>query len=211
MSIVLYGAQSTASLVVHWLLIELGIAHELRQLDLGRREQKSPEYLALNPQGRVPTLLIDGQVLTESVAIAMQLADLHPEAGLAPAPSTPARGDYYRWMLFCANTLQPAYRDWFYPQEPAGEANIDAAKAQARAKIEAAWQQVSDHLAAHGPYLLGQRRSAADFMLTMLMRWSRHMPRPTDGWPVLAAHAAWMKALPSFAETYRREGISDWV
>ncbi len=211
MSVVMYGSQSTASLVVHWLLIELGIEHELRQLDFDRREQKSPEYLALNPVGRVPTLVIDGQVLTESAAIAMHLADLHPQAGLAPAPGTPARGDYYRWMWFCVYTLMPAYRAWFYPDEPAGEANIAVVKERARAQLEAAWQQMADHLATHGPYVLGHPLSAVDFVLTMLMRWSRNMPRPTDSWPSLLAHAQRMKARPSFAEVYRREGISDWT
>jgi glutathione S-transferase len=211
MSLTLYGSKSTASLVVHWLLIELGVAHELRLLDFGRREQKSPGYLALNPQGRVPTLVIDGQPLTEAAAIVMHLADLHPQAGLAPAVGSPERAQYYRWICFCANTLQPAYRDWFYPAEPAGEANVEAAKAEARARIEAAWQQVADHLEAHGPYLLGARRSAADFLLTMLMRWSRNMPRPSDAWPALQSHGARMKALPSFAEAYRREGIVDWT
>ncbi|MCR6661718.1 MAG: glutathione S-transferase family protein [Luteimonas sp.] len=211
MSVVLYGSKSTASLVVHWLLIELGIEHELRLLDFDKREQKSPNYLAINPQGRVPTLVIDGLPLTEAAAITMHLADLHPAAGLAPAVGSPLRAQYYRWMFFCANTLQPAYRDWFYPAEPAGEGNIEAAKAQARAELEAAWQQVADHLDANGPYLLGEQRSAADFMLTMLMRWSRNMPRPADSWPVLQAHAARMKALPSFRETYAREGLTDWT
>jgi glutathione S-transferase len=211
MSITLYGSKSTASLVVHWLLIELGIGHDLQMLDFGTREQKSPEYLALNPQGRVPTLVVDGQPVTEAAAIVMHLADLHPQAGLSPAVGTPERAQYYRWMFFCANTLQPAYRDWFYPAEPAGEACVEAAKAQARAELESAWQQVADHLETNGPYLLGERRSAADFLLTMLMRWSRNMPRPTDSWPVLHAHAARMKALPSFAETYRREGLTDWA
>lgn len=121
MSVIFFGSQSTASLVVHWLLIELGIEHELRQLDFDKREQKSPEYLAITPAGRVPTLLIDGQVLTESAAIAMHLADLYPQAKFAPAPGTPARGNYYRWMCFCTYTLMPAYRAWFYPHEPAGE------------------------------------------------------------------------------------------
>lgn len=211
MPIVLYGSPSTASLVVHWLLIELGVAHELRMLDFDRREQKSPDYLAINPQGRVPTLLLDGQVLTESTAIAMQLADLHPRAGLAPAIGTRERGDYYRWMVFCAYTLMPAYRGWFYPDEPAGADNAERVRASSRATIESAWQQVADHLLANGPYLLGERRSAADFVLTMLMRWSRNMPRPSDDWPALAAHATRMKALPSFAEVYRREGITDWI
>ena len=211
MGTVLYGSPSTASLVVHWLLLELDIAHELRMLDFDRGEQKAPDYLALNPQGRVPTLVIDGQVLTESVAIAMQLADLHPQAGLAPAAGSAARGDYYRWMLFCAYTLMPAYRAWFYADEPAGNGAAAAVRDAARARIEAAWAQVAGQLAANGPYLLGAHRSAADFVLTMLMRWSRNMPRPTDGWPPLAAHAARMKALPSFAEACRREGITDWL
>jgi len=211
MSVVLYGSPSSASLVVHWLLIELGIDHELRLLDLGRGEQKTPEYLALNPAGRVPTLVIDGQVLTESVAIAMHLADLHPQANLAPAPGTPARGDYYRWMCFCANTLMPAYRAWFYPHEPAGAAQAAAAKECAREAIEAAWAQVADHLERNGPYLLGAQRSAADFVLTMLMRWSRNMPKPTDTWPVLHAYAQRMKATPGFRETYAREGLVDWT
>src|SRR5690606_8544915 len=91
MSTILYGSRSTASLVVHWLLVELGVPHELRLLDFDRGEQKSPEYLAINPQGRVPTLVMDGLVLTESVAIAMHLADLHPGAGLAPPAGTPER------------------------------------------------------------------------------------------------------------------------
>ena len=211
MSVVLHGSQGAASFVVHWLLIELDIAHELHQLDFGKREQKSPEYLAINPQGRVPTLVVDGQAITEAAAIALHLADLHPGAALAPSLGAPLRAQYYRWMCFCANTLQPAYRDWFYPSEPAGKGNVDAAKAQARGRIEAAWQQVADHLEANGPYLLGDTRSAADFLLTMLMRWSRNMPRPGDSWPALHAHARRMKALPSFAETYRREGISDWT
>ena len=211
MSVVLYGSQSTASLVVHWLLIELGIDHELHQLDFDRGEQKSADYLALNPVGRVPTLVIDGQVLTESAAIAMHLADLHPKAGLAPAVGTAARGDYYRWICFCVYTLMPAYRAWFYPDEPAGGDQVGEVKERARLQLEAAWQQVAEHLAAHGPYMLGEQLTVVDFVLTMLMRWSRNMPRPSDSWPALATHAARMKARPAFVEAYRREGISDWA
>ena len=211
MSVVLYGSPSTASLVVHWLLLELDVPFQLHLLDFDRREQKSPEYLALNPAGRVPTLLIDGQTLTEAAAISLHLADLHPASGLLPAPGTPARAQAYRWMFFCANTLQPAYRAWFYPDEPAGAGQEEQVRQQARMQIESAWQQVSDHLLAHGPQLLGGPLSVADFMMTMMMRWSRNMPRPTDAWPALHAHARRMKALPSFAEAYRREGISDWT
>ena len=211
MSVVLYGAPSTASLVVHWLLIELGVEHRLEMLDFEAGEQRSPAYLALNPQGRVPTLVIGEQVLTESAAIAMHLADLYPDAGLAPAVGTPARGDYYRWICFGLYTLMPAYRAWFYPDEPAGPAHTGVVRDRARVQIEAAWQQVAAHLAVSGPYLLGRDPCTADFLLTMLMRWSRAMPQPSDRWPELAAFARRMKGRPAFQTACRREGIQDWL
>jgi glutathione S-transferase len=207
----LYYSPNTAALVVHWLLIELDVPHQLHELDLDAGEHKQPAYLAINPAGVVPTLLVDGQPLTEAAAICLHLADAHPAAGFAPAPGTMARAAYYQWMFFLANTLQPAYRAWFYSTEPAGEANVDAVKAQARGRIEAAWTQLDNHLAAHGPYLLGDQLSAPDFMLTMLMRWSRNMPRVATEWPALARHAAAMKARPAFKEVYRREGLTDWT
>lgn len=206
----LYGSTSTASLVVHWLLIELGIEHELVLLDFDTREHKSADYLALNPAGRVPTLLIDGQVLTEAAAIALYLADRHPQAALLPAVGAPARGEAYRWMFWCANTLQPAYRAWFYAHEAAGGECIEAVRAMARQQLESAWQHVATHLQSGGPYLLGDAPSVVDFMLVMLMRWSRNMPTPSDHWPVLKAYADRLKARPAFAEVYRREGITDW-
>lgn len=211
MTATLYYAPSTAALVVHWLLIELEIPHRLQPLDFERREHKSPEYLQLNPAGMVPTLVLDGEVLTESAAIVMHLADLCPDAHLAPAPGTAERARYYRWICFAANTLLPAYRGWFYPDEPAGAAHQLEAKAHARERIESAWQRVAAHLESGGPYLLGERVSAADFLLTMLMRFSRNMPRPSDEWPALRAYAQRMKARPAFQETCRREGITDWL
>src|SRR5262245_44577236 len=131
--ITLYGGASAASTVVHWMLIELGVPHELRLFDIDRREHRTPEYLKLNPAGTVPTLVLDGLVLTETGAIAMHLADLHPERELVPPVGTPERAFYYQWMFFMANTVQPAYRAWFYPSEPAGADNVEAVKAQARA------------------------------------------------------------------------------
>lgn len=203
----LYYSPSTASLVVHWFLIELDLSHELVLIDTEKGDQKSPAYLAINPAGVVPTLAIDGKPVTEAAAILMHLADLHP--GFAPPLGE--RAAYYQWMCFCANTLQPAYRAWFYPTEPAGDAHVDAVKAQARARIEGAWARVEAHLAAGGPYLLGAQVTAVDLMLTMLMRWSRNMPKPAHTWPALAAFAARMKARPAFREVYRREGLTDWT
>lgn len=209
--ITLYYAPGTASFVVHWLLIELDVPHELHKLDFEKLEHKTPQYLAINPNGVVPTLVIDGQAIFESTAIAMHLADRHPEAELAPLPGSLDRARYYQWLFFLANSLQPAYRLWFYPAEGAGEAHADDTKAQARGRIESGWAIVDRHLAANGPYLLGAKPSVADFMMTMLMRWSRNMPNPAHAWPALAEHARLMKARPSFRELYAREGLSDWA
>jgi len=200
-------------MVAHWLLIELEVPHRLSLVDLAKGEQRSPEYLKLNPSGVVPTLVIDGEPpLCEAAAIALHLAELSPARQLVPAPGTPARGQCYRWMFFLANTLQPAYRAWFYPTEPAGAENVEASKGAARERIEAAWQQLAAHLEASGAaYMLGDEPSVVDFLTTMLMRWSRNMPRPSDRWPVLHAYAQRMKARPSWKELCRREGLTEWV
>lgn len=208
---ILYYAPGAASLVVHWLLIELGVAHELRKLDFATREHKSPEYLALNPGGVVPTLVVDGVPLAEAAALVLQLADTHPEAGLAPAIGSLERARYYQWVLFLANTVQPAFRAWWYPHEPAGEAQSEAVRAAVTPRIEALWARVDAHLAQCGPWLLGERLSAADFLLTMLMRWSRNMPRPATDWPHLRALAERMKARPSFRRLYQAEGLTEWA
>ncbi|MEK0265470.1 glutathione S-transferase family protein [Stenotrophomonas rhizophila] len=206
----LYGSPSTAALVVHWLLLELQIEHDLVLLDFDKREHKDAAYLALNPAGLVPTLVLDGQVLTEAAAIALHLADRHPEAALLPAPGTADRAEAYRWMFWCVNTVQPAYRAWFYPQEMAGPEHVDATRQRARERLEGAWQHLTEHLSTRGPYVLGESLSVVDFMLVMLMRWSRNMPTPSDTWPALKAYADRLKARPAFAEVYRREGITDW-
>lgn len=205
----LHYSPGSASFVVHWLLIDLGIPHDLRRVDLDAREQKQAAYLAINPAGVVPTLVIDGKPVTEAAAITMHLADAHPAAKLAPPVG--ARAAYYQWIMFCANTLQPAYRAWFYPDEIAGAANLEASKDHARQRLESAWSLADAHLAANGPYTLGDQVSAVDFLLTMLMRWSRNMPKPADSWPAVRRLGMLMKQRPSFAAVYAREGLTEWA
>lgn len=207
----LYYAPGAASMVVHWLLIELRVPHTLHRLDLQAREHKQPGYLALNPAGVVPTLVVDGKPMTEAAAIALWLAEGHPEAGLVPAAGQPARAECLQWMFHLANVVQPLFRLWWYPHEAAGEAHAEAAREAVRPRIEAAWARIDAHLAANGPCLLGERESVADFHLAMLMRWSRNMPRPAHDWPALAALATRMKARPSFRELYAREGLEEWA
>lgn len=206
----LYYAPGTASLAVHWLLIELGVPHELKLVDLARGEHKSPDYLKLNPAGVVPALVIDGVAHGECAALLLALADRHLGAGFAPPVASAERIAYYEWAFFCANTLQPAFRHWFYADEAAGAANASSAQAHARARIEAAFARIDGVLARGGPYLLGAQVRAVDFLLTMLMRWSREMPRPATEWPAIAAYVARMRARPSFATLNEREGLTDW-
>lgn len=206
----LYYSPGAASMVVHWLLIELGVPHELRLVDTAAREQKSADYLRLNPNGVVPTLIDQGEPLYETAALVLHLADRHAEAGFAPAQDDPLRGHYLQWMLNLANTLQSPLRLWWYPQDIDAE-RTEAVKDGARRRIEATWDRLDAHLAANGPYVLGERLSAADFYLTMLMRWTRNMPRPGHEWPHLAALAARIKARPSFRTLYEREGLTEWA
>ena len=90
----LYYAPGAASMVVHWLLIELGAPHELERVDTAAGQQKSPEYLALNPNGVVPTLVLDGTPRFEAAALAMTLGDRYPEAGFAPTLTDPRRAEF---------------------------------------------------------------------------------------------------------------------
>jgi len=207
----LYAAPGSASLCVHWMLLELSQPFTLTLLDLGAGQQRSADYLKLNPGGKVPTLLVDGQAHSECAALLMLLAERHPGAGWAPAPGTAGRGDYLQWMLWLSNTLMPAFRAWFYPHEPAGAAHEPAAKAQARAVIEACWARLAGLLEDGRPHLLGAEPRAVDLLATMLMRWSRNMPRPAECWAPLAAYGERMRQRPALQAVHRAEGLSDWI
>jgi glutathione S-transferase len=207
----LHYSPSTASLAVHWMLIEIGAPFELVLTDITTGAHKTPDYLKLNPSGVVPTLIVDGAPVLESTAILMLLAERHPDKGLAPAAGTPERAAYFQWMVYLANALLPGFRAWYYPHEPAGEANADAAQAAARARIESVWDRVDAQLAGQGPYMLGERLSAVDFLATMLMRWSRNLPKQAAAWPNIARYLARMRAMPSLREVHAREGLTDWI
>lgn len=204
----LHFSPGTASLAVHWLLIEIGVPHELVRVNLDSKEHKTEAYLRINPTGLVPTLVIDGEPRFESSALLLILAERHP--GFAPAPSSVNRADFLTWTVHLANTLQPAFRAWFYPNEPAGEANADAAKDAARFRIEAVWDRVAAHLA-NRTFMAGDAISVLDFYTTMLMRWARNMPKPATEWPEIRAYVTRMKTRPSFATLYEREGLTEWA
>lgn len=207
----LYYSPGTASMAVHLALLEIGAPHELRLIDFDSFGQKDPEYLRLNPNGVVPTLIVDGAPVYECAALLLLLGERHPEAALAPLPGSAQRGTYLQWMLHLANTLQPAFRQWFYPADFGPVEDEDTMREYARRRIEACWDRLDSHLAAQGPYVLGETPSIADLYATMLMRWSRNMPKPADRWPALAALAQRIKARASWKRLYEIEGLSEWA
>ena len=206
----LYYSPGTASLVVHLALLETGAPYRLEKVDFDKNAQKSPEYLRINPLGRVPTLIVDGRPQFESVALLMLLAERHPEAGLAPSQGSPARAAWYQWLAFLATSLGSVYRFWFYPPDLGTPEHTPAVREALRQGIEDAWSVVDAHLAANGPYMLGAGFSGVDLLATMYMRWSRNMPRPATEWPALRRLADLVRARPSWARLYEIEGLTDW-
>jgi len=206
----LYYSPGTASLVVHLALLEIGAPYQLELVDFSKKEQRSAAYLRLNPQGTVPTLLIDGKPYAESAALLMMLADRHPEARLAPPPGSAQRNEYYQWLVFMASALGATYRNWFYPPELGAEEHPPAVRAALKSHIEAVWDRIDARLAAGGPYLLGAELSVADLLLLMYMRWSRNMPRTALEWPALKSFATMMRARPSWQRLCDLEKLTDW-
>ena len=159
----------------------------------------------------VPTLIIDGAPVYECAALLLLLGERHADKRMAPQPGEAKRNTYLQWVLHLANTLQPAFRQWFYPADFGPADQGDAMRAFAQTRIEATWDRLDSHLAAQGPYMLGENFSLLDLYATMLMRWSRNMPKPADRWPALAALATRIKARPSWKRLYEIEGLSEWA
>ena len=160
MSITLYFAPGTRATRTAFLLEELGVPWDKVTLDLSKREHKTPGYLALNPNGVVPTLKDGDTVLFESVAIALYLADRYAEKGLAPAPDSPLRGKYLSWMVWSIASLEPAIAEVYVQQSKPADQQSAAAIAAGRERFKESAQVLSAELS--GPYLLGDELSAAD-------------------------------------------------
>jgi glutathione S-transferase len=205
----LYYSPGTASMVAHLALLEIGAPHRLELVDFDTNAQRDPDYLKLNPQGRVPTLIVDGKPVFESAALLMLLAERHPEARLAPAVGTPERAAWYQWIVYMANTLMPTYRLWFYPTDAGATEHPANVRAVIQGRIEGAFDLLDKHLSANGPYMLGEF-SGVDLLLTMLMRWSRNMPKPATEWPALKTLADLVRVRASWKKLYEIEGLTDW-
>ena len=109
--LILYHCPQTRAGTTLWMNEELSAPCEVKLINVLAGEQKTPEFLAVNPMGKVPALVDEGHVVTEAAAICAHLADRFPDAGLAPLPGDPARGTYLRWMFFAPSCIEPMMLD----------------------------------------------------------------------------------------------------
>ncbi|CCD93821.1 glutathione S-transferase [Bradyrhizobium sp. ORS 375] len=164
-TITLYYSPQTRAAGARVLLEELGAPYDLHVLNMKAGEQRQPEFLAINPLGKVPTVGHRGQIVTEQVAIFIYLADLFPHAGLTPALDDPLRGPYLRWIAYYGSSFEPAVIDHFMKREPAPV--TQSPYADYDTMLSALERQL-----AKGPYLLGERLTAADILWGIALNWT---------------------------------------
>lgn len=183
-----YAPQSRASCTLA-LLEALEADYDIHRLDLQAGTQRAPDYLAINPMGKVPAIRHGDAVVTEQVAVMLYLADLYADRGLAPALDDPLRGPYLRWMAFYGSCFEPAITDRSL-QRDAGDATASPYGSH-DAVIDALAGQL-----APGPWLLGDRFSAADVLWGTALRWTLQFGLVPDR-PVFRDYVARVGGVPA--------------
>jgi glutathione S-transferase len=191
-SVTLFHAPQTRSSGALMLLEELGAPYDLHILNMKAGDQRQPAYLAINPMGKVPAIRHGEAVVTEQVAVYLYLADLFPEAGLAPAIGDPLRGPYLRWFAFYGSSFEPAITDRALKRDPpppgmSGYGDFDTMFRTLMGQLE------------RGPYMLGERFSALDVLWGGALSWML-MFKLLPEIPELVAYAGRHTARPSYAK-----------
>jgi glutathione S-transferase len=185
MTLILYFAPGSSSMAAHIALHEVGTLFEGRPMSFKKNDMQSPDFLKINPDGKVPTLLIDGRVLTEVAGILFYLAKRFPEAQLLPQGDIEAEAQAVSWMSFIASALHPARQK--------GIEHVRAVWTIAEKKLGSAWA-------------LGERYSVADIHLFRLYWRLFNSLKLTPGtFPNLDAHYARMMARPAVQRTIAAE------
>ena len=210
--ITLHYFPSNASFAPHIVLEELQAPFRLSLVERDAGAHKSPGYLKLNPNGLIPVMVDgDGMVMYESAAILMHLADTHPLSKLAPAVGTAARAQFYKWLVWLTNTLQPTTLAYFYPERWVDEGNADGVaqvKKHAELRTGPLLDQLEALLASHGqPWLLGDDYTVADAMAFMLCRWTRNFARPVRSLPHINGFLQRMLARPAVQRAIATEKL----
>ena len=155
---VLYHMPQTRGGTTLWMNEELGEVCEIRLINLRKGEGRTPEFLKINPMGKLPALSHRGATVTEAAAICAYLADAFPARGLAPSTSDPRRGAYYRWMFFAPSCIEPMMLDRL------GKVARENTTAAGHGDYERVMASIDQALSA-GPWLLGDNFSAADVVM----------------------------------------------
>jgi glutathione S-transferase len=161
----LYHAAPSRSSITRWMLEEVGEPYDIHLLNLGRGDNRKPDYLAINPMGKVPALKHGDTVITEAAAICAYLADEFPRAKLNVPISTPRRGVYLKWLFFGPSCIEAAIMDRTFPRKEEarraalGYGDFDTA------------MDVTAKAVAKGPYLMGDQFTAADVIIGSTLRW----------------------------------------
>lgn len=151
--------------IIRWMLEEVGQPYETVVLDYAA-SMKSPDYLAINPMGKVPAIKHGDTIVTECAAICAYLADAFPQAGLAPAPTSKDRGAYYRWMFFAAGPVEAATSNKSMGWEPPADKQAMFGYGALDHVVDALEKAI-----APGPYIVGDQFSAADVYVGAHIGW----------------------------------------
>lgn len=205
----LYYLPGSAAMAPHAALEEAGAPYELVQVV---REDgvtiSPPDYLKINPHGRVPAYVDGDLALHESAAILLHVGDRHPGSGVTPPAGTAERGHFYRWLVYLTNTVQPAFIAWYAPGRLVGEDPPAAAAVAAGAERQLAdsFSWIDGELAGRS-YVVGETFCGADLFLFMLTRWGRNLKPKPWSLPNLGAHYRRLGERPSVARMMERQGI----
>lgn len=178
--------------IVHWMLEETGAPYEIKFIDWKTNQQKSQEYLKINPMGKLPAIVHKGTVVTEGLAICAYLADAFPQSNLAPSVTDPSRGAYYRWMFFITNCVEPAVADKNSPRH-----NEIPSMTLGYGSFEDTMRTLEN--AVKGGYLVNNAFTAADLYLSSILGWyfSQKLIEPT---PVLQDYVKRCTERPKYKE-----------
>lgn len=179
------------------LLEELGAPFKLHVLNFKTKEQRAPEYLAINPMGKVPAILHGDALITEQPAIYIYLADLFPQAELAPALGDALRGPYLRWLVYYAASFEPALVDHSLKREPGPPSTMPYGDYDT--VITTVTKQLEK-----GPWLLGERFTAADVLWGSALTWTTHFGIVPKNPPIVAYLERWAKR-PSVARVRAKD------
>ena len=192
----LYYSRKSCAYAPHILLHDAGAAFEPRHIDFATGEQNGPEFLAINPKGRVPALVTPDGILTENPAILLFIAQTHPQAGLAPTePFALARAQAFN--MFLASTVHVAHA---HKHRGARWADDPAAHAAMTAKVTNNMAMYAGMIEEHyfkGPWVLGDSYSICDPYLALITRWLGDDGVRLADFPRLEAHDALMHTRPS--------------